>query len=202
VKLDPDVIVAQATPATTALLRLTHSIPVVFFAVSDPVGQGLVASIPRPGGNATGFTSFEFSVGSKWFELIKELAPGIRRLAAVFNPKTAPYAPRFIQSFDAAVRDFGAEIKPARIESVEEIEAVVRGVGGSDTGMVVMPDTFTTMHRQKIIDAAAKHRVVAIYPFSYMVRDGGLISYGVDVIDLFRQAASYVDRILRGTSAG
>src|SRR4051812_4025217 len=127
VKLDPDVIVAQATPATTALLRLTHSLPVVFLAVSVPVGQGLVASISRPGGNATGFTSFEFSVGSKWFELIKELAPGIRRLAAVFNPKTAPYAPRFIQSFDAAVRDFGAEIKPARIESVEEIEAVVRG---------------------------------------------------------------------------
>jgi putative ABC transport system substrate-binding protein len=203
VELHPDVILASTTPSTAALMKETRTIPIVFVVVSDPVGSGFVASIPRPGGNITGFTNIESSLGGKWIQLLKEIAPRVTRVALMFNPETAPFAAFYVRPIEAAAPSFAVEpiVKPIRTDS--EIEAAITDVGRESTGgLIVLPETFTTIHRKPIIVAAARNNVPTIYPFRYMASDGGLISYGIDLVDLYRRAAPYVDRILRGANPG
>jgi len=198
--LQPDVLVGNSTPATAALLHETRTIPIVFVGVSDPLGSGFVASITRPGGSATGFTNFEPSLIGKWLELLKEIAPFILRTAVIFNPKTAPgEGAFFMDPFEPIARSLHVEPIAARVNVPAEIEGVITTLARSPGGsLIVMPDAFTTVYRQLIILLAARHGLPAIYPYRYQAVDGGLLSYGVDTVDLLRRAAPYVDRILKG----
>jgi putative tryptophan/tyrosine transport system substrate-binding protein len=201
VALQPHVILARSTPVTAALLKQTRTIPIVFTVVSDPVGEHFVESLARPGGNATGFTNVEYSLTGKWLELLKEVAPSIKRVAFVFDPKLAPgagtYYTRLIESSAPA---FTVVPKVLPIRDATEIEhAIGEFVAEPDAGLVVLPDATTLVHRGLIISLAARYRVPAIYAFRDFVVEGGLISYGIDVVDQFQKAASYVDRILKGT---
>jgi putative tryptophan/tyrosine transport system substrate-binding protein len=200
VALQPDVLIGNSTPATAALLRETRTIPIVFVGVSDPVGSRFVLSIARPGGAATGFTNFEPSLIGKWLELLKEIAPGITRAAVIFNPKTAPGGGSFfLDPFEPVARSLAVEPIAVRVNDAGEIEGAVAAIGREPGGsLIVMPDAFTTVHRQLIILLAARYALPAIYPYRYQAVDGGLVSYGVDTVDLMRRAAPYVDRILKG----
>jgi putative tryptophan/tyrosine transport system substrate-binding protein len=198
-----NVIVAHTTPSVIALRKETTTIPIVFAQISDPIGAGFIANVARPGGNITGFSNFEASIGSKWIELLKETAPGVMRGAILFNPETAPYVGRYYQGpFEAAARSFGVQPSASPVRSGAEIASALAALQGEPPGgLIVMPDTFNIVHRQQIIELAARHRVPAIYPYGFAVREGGLISYGVDPVDLFRRAAGYVDRVLKGAKA-
>jgi putative ABC transport system substrate-binding protein len=198
-----NVIVAHTTPGVIALRKETATIPIVFAQISDPIGAGFIANVARPGGNITGFSNFEASIGSKWIELLKETAPGLMRGAILFNPETAPYVGRYYQGpFEAAARSFGVQPSASPVRSDVEIASALAALQGEPPGgLIVMPDTFNIVHRQQIIELAARHRVPAIYPYGFAVREGGLISYGVDPVDLFRRAAGYVDRVLKGAKA-
>jgi putative ABC transport system substrate-binding protein len=198
-----NVIVAHTTPSVIALRKETATIPIVFAQISDPIGAGFIANVARPGGNITGFSNFEASIGSKWIELLKETAPGMMRGAILFNPETAPYVGRYYQGpFEAAARSFGVQPSASPVRSDVEIASALAALQGEPPGgLIVMPDTFNIVHRQQIIELAARHRVPAIYPYGFAVREGGLISYGVDPVDLFRRAAGYVDRVLKGAKA-
>jgi putative ABC transport system substrate-binding protein len=201
VGLQPDMIVGHSTPVVAALARETRTMPIVFVTVSDPVGSGFVASLPRPGGNMTGFINLEASLGGKWIELLKEVAPGITRVALTFNPQTAPYSDYYLRPFESAARSFSLELVPAVIRSSEDIERAVTSLGGgAGGGLAVMPDIFTAEQKNLdlIIGLAARHRVPTIYPYRYMAAAGGLISYGIDNGDLWRRAPTYIDRILKG----
>jgi putative ABC transport system substrate-binding protein len=200
VDLQPDVILAGATPATAALRRETQTIPIVFAAVSDPVGDGFVAGLPRPGGNLTGFINLEASMGGKWLELLTEIAPGVKRAAMMFNPDTAPgRGSYYLPAFEAAARSLKVAPIAAPVHSDAEIEAAITSLGRTPGGgLVLMPDGFMQVHRAPIISLAARHNVPAVYQLALFVRDGGLLSYGPEFKDMFRRAASYVDRILRG----
>src|ERR1700738_436606 len=201
VDLQPDVLVAHSTPSAKGLLQATRSIPIVFLTVTDPLGQGLVASLSRPGGNITGFSVFEFSLGAKWVEVLKQIAPGARQVTAIFNPETAPYYGMYLSSIKAATAATSLETIAVQVRSKTDIENVIRKVGSEpDGGLFVLPDSHNVVHRKLIIDLAAEHRLPAIYYFRYFASDGGLISYGPDEMDLFLRTASYVDRILKGTS--
>jgi putative ABC transport system substrate-binding protein len=198
VGLQPDIIVTNATPTTSALQRETRTIPIVFAGPSDPVDSGLVTALNQPGGNITGFSGWEASLGSKWLELLSEIAPGLKRAALMFNPDTAPVSV-YMPSFETAARSLQVVPIIAPVHSDAEIEAAIVALGREPRGgLVVMADSFVTDHRAPIIAAAARNNVPAVYQNSYMARDGGLLSYGHDVIDTFRRAATYVDRILRG----
>jgi len=200
VDLQPDVILATSTPSTAAIQQATRTIPIVFAGISDPVGAGFVASLSRPGGNLTGFINMEGAFAGKWLELLTEIAPGIKRAAIMFNPDTAPGGGSYyLPSFDAAARKLKVEPIAARVRSVAEIETVITSLGREPGGsLVVMPDIFVETHRGQIILFAARNNVPAIYSLSVFARDGGLLSYGPDRVDIFRRSASYVDRILRG----
>jgi ABC-type uncharacterized transport system substrate-binding protein len=199
IALQPDLILSQNTPTTAALLQQTHAIPVVFAVVSDPVGSGFVASFPRPGGNVTGFTNIEDSQGGKWLELLKEIAPPISRVAFLFNPATAPYAKNFLNPFKAAAASLALEAIVAPIHDKSELESVTAVTAReANGGLIVMTDSFMTTHRAEITALAARYRLPAVYPFRYFVEVGGLLSYGNDVLDNFRRAATYADRILKG----
>jgi putative ABC transport system substrate-binding protein len=203
VDLRPDVILANTTPATAALQRETRAIPIVFVIVSDPVGAGLVASLARPGGNITGFINVEASLGGKWLELIKEIAPGVRRVAIMFNPDTAPGGGSyFLSPFEAAARSIAVEPITAPVRSDAEIESVITSLGREQGGLVLMTDGYMTVHRRVIIQLATRNNVPAIYAESFSAKDGGLVSYGANSLDAFRRAVSYVDRILRGAPPG
>jgi putative ABC transport system substrate-binding protein len=199
--LQPDALFAVTTPTVAALLRETRTLPIVFAQVSDPVGSGFVASLARPGGNVTGFTNIniESSIGGKWLELVKQLAPAVRRVAMIYNPPTAPFASYYLRPFEAAGPAYGVQASPAAVDNDADIEtalsALAREPGG---GLVVLPDTFTGIHREKIVSLAARYRLPAVYPFRWFADIGGLMSYGIDSDDMFRRAASYVDRILKG----
>jgi putative ABC transport system substrate-binding protein len=200
-ELRPDVILANTTPATVALQRETRTIPIVFVIVSDPVGAGLVASLPRPGGNITGFINIEASLGGKWLELLKEIAPAVRRVAIMFNPDTAPGGGSyFLSPFEMAARSIAVEPITAPVRSDAEIENVISSLGREQGGLVVMTDGYMTVHRGPIISLAARNHVPAIYAESFSAKDGGLLSYGANSLDVFRHAAPYVDRILRGVT--
>ena len=201
VNSQPDLIVGHTTPGTAALARETKTIPIIFVVVSDPVGSRFVASLPRPGGNITGFINIEASMGGKWAEFLKEVSPRLARAAFIYNPETAPYYPYYLAPFEVATRSLGVEPVPSPVHRAEDIEAVIKGLGESpDSGLAVMPDSFTSGARvfNQIISLAAHYRVPAIYPYRYMATAGGLLSYGTDNADLFRRVPTYMDRILKG----
>jgi len=201
--LSPDLIVAAATPALTAVWRETRSVPIVFVNVADPIGQGFVAGMAHPGGNVTGFTSFEFSTGGKWVEVLKEISPSLVRIVVIYNPATAPYFPLFLRSIEAAAPSFAVKPIVVPVHDAAEIERVIATAAQeSNSGLIVVPSAFMTTHRELIIGAAARDRLPAVYGYSYYAASGGLVSYGFDVRDLFRRAASYVDRILKGAKPG
>jgi putative ABC transport system substrate-binding protein len=202
VDLQPDIILAHAAAATVAVQRETRTIPIVFVNVGDPVASGIVARLDRPNGNVTGFTNLEASLGGKYVELLSEIAPGLKRVAIMFNPDTAPVS-TFMPSFETAARLLKVVPIPAPVRSDVEIETAIIPLGREPGGgLVVMPDTFTVVHRASIISAAARSNIPAVYSLSDFTRDGGLLSYGPDPVDHFRRAASYVDRILRGAKPG
>jgi putative tryptophan/tyrosine transport system substrate-binding protein len=200
VDLQPDVILAESTPVTAALQRETRTIPIVFAYVSDPVGAGFVAGLPRSGGNITGFIGIEAAMGGKWLQLLMEIAPGAKRVAAMFNPDTAPGGGSYyLPAFEAAARTFKVEPIVSRVHSEAEIETVMTSLGREPRGgLVVMPDGFMYVHRAPIILLAARYNVPAVYYNNFFSKDGGLLSYGADAVDIHRRSASYVDRILRG----
>jgi putative tryptophan/tyrosine transport system substrate-binding protein len=199
VALKPDVILAHTTPVTAALQRETRTIPIVFTAVSDAIGSGFVKSRAQPGGNITGFANLESSMVEKWLQLLKEIAPRVTRVAVMFNPKTAPYVEYYVQPLNAVAARFGVKTFTAAIGSEIDIENVIAGLGREpSSGLIVMADGYMNVHRKAIIDLTARHKVPAIYYVGSMAVEGGLISYGIDNVDLFRRAALYVDRILRG----
>jgi len=202
VGLKPDIIVTAATPATVALQRETRTIPIVFVALGDPVASGIVARLNRPGGNVTGFADLEATLAGKWLGLLSEIAPGLKRAAIMFNPDTAPVS-AYMPSFETAARSLKVEPIIAPVHSDVEIETAITALGREPGGgLVVMSDAFMLVHRVPIISAAARNNVPAVYPNSPFAKDGGLLSYGVDIVDIFGRAASYVDRILRGEKPG
>jgi putative ABC transport system substrate-binding protein len=199
VALQPDLILTQSTPATAELLKQTRTIPIVFALVADPIGSGFVANFPHPGGNVTGFVTMEPTLAGKWLDLLKEIAPRVARVAMLFNPATAPYAQYWLNPFKAAATSFAVQAIVAPVHGTSELESVVAGQAHeSNGGLIVMPDTFTTEHRSEITSLAARYRVPAVYPYRVFAEFGGLLSYGDDLTDNFRRAASYVDRILKG----
>jgi putative ABC transport system substrate-binding protein len=200
VGLQPDIILASSTPATVSLQRETRTIPIVFAAVGDPVASGIVARLDRPNGNITGFAIDEASQGGKYLELLSEITPGLRRAAIMFNPDAGPIA-TYMPSFETAARLLKVATIIAPVHSDAEIETAITALGREPgSGLVVTGDIFMIAHRAPIILAAARNNVPAFYSYSAFARDGGLLSYGVDRVDTFRRAASYVDRILRGAS--
>jgi putative ABC transport system substrate-binding protein len=198
----PDIIVTDTTPATVAVQRETRTIPIVFAGVGDPVASGIVARLDRPNGNITGFALYEASLGGKWLELLSEIAPGLKRAAIMFNPDTAPTS-TYMPSLETAARSLKVVPITASVHSDAEIETAIIALGRDPGGgLVVMADAFTAVHRASIISAAARNNVPAVYWTGAFTRDGGLLSYGADLVDLFRRAATYVDRILRGEKPG
>jgi putative ABC transport system substrate-binding protein len=194
------VIVAHTTQVVAALQRETRTIPIVFLIVSDPVGSGFVTSLPRPGGNITGFVNIEASLAGKWIELLKETAPRIARAALMFNPDSAPWD-YYLRPFETAARVLAVEPIAARVGSTKDIERFVTSfVEAPDGGLVVMADVFmaVNVNLELIIALAERYRLPTIYPFRFMTAAGGLISYGIDTSDLWRRAPTYVDRILKG----
>jgi putative tryptophan/tyrosine transport system substrate-binding protein len=195
--LRSDVILTNSTPATVAVRDTTRTTPTVFVQVSDPVTAGVVQSLTRPGGNLTGFTNFDPSTAGKWLELLKPLAPNITRVAYLFNPNTAPLL--YAKAVETAAPLLSVKSFPAAVHNAVEIErALEQFARESDGALLVLPDLFNATNRQTIITLAARHRLPAVYPFRYFVTSGGLMSYGTELLDTYRQAASYVDRILRG----
>jgi putative tryptophan/tyrosine transport system substrate-binding protein len=199
VALQPDLILTQSTPAAGAMLEQTHTIPVVFVLIADPVGSGYVASLPRPGGNATGFTPIVSSLGGKWVELLKEIAPRLARVTLLFNPPTATFIQAYLSPFKAAAASVGVEAIVAPVNGVPELQSqVTTQAREPNSGLVVIPDTFTQAHLAEIAALAARYRVPAVYWSRSFPEIGGLISYGPYLVDEFRRAASYLDRILKG----
>jgi putative ABC transport system substrate-binding protein len=204
VGLQPDIMLTGTTPATAAVQRETRTIPIVMVGVGEPVASGFVAGFSHPGGNTTGFALFEASLGGKWLELLSEIAPGLKRAAIMFNPDTAPSsASVFMPSFETAAWSLQVVPTIAPVHSDVEIETAINALGREPRGsLVVMPDIFMVTHRAPIISAAARNNVPAVFWLSDFARDGGLLSYGADLTDIYRRAAPYVDRILRGAKAG
>lgn len=204
VEMAPDVLFTNGTPSTAALHQNTKTIPIVFAVVSDPVGDGFVASLSHPGGNVTGFITFYPEMVGKWLEMLKEIAPQIKRTALMFNPRTAPFAGSdFLRPiFEQAAQHLAIEPIMSPVHDVEgiktSIESIARTPGGS---LLIMPDGFMFWNRPLIFERTASHRLPVMYPFGLFARDGGLIAYGVDIVDLNRRAADYVDRILKGAKA-
>jgi len=200
IELEPDVFVAHGTPAVSALQKQTRNIPIVFVQVTDPIGAGFITNLAHPGGNITGFTTYEPSMVGKWGEMLKEMAPAISRIAFLFNPETAPYVMRYFQGpLETSARSLGLQPSSSPVHNTSEIEraitALARAPGG---GLIMMPDTFNIVHRERIIALARQNKLPAISPYRFVVAEGGLISYGLDLVDLFRRTGGYVDRILRG----
>jgi putative ABC transport system substrate-binding protein len=202
VRLQPDVILAVTEDVTAAVQRETRTIPIVFASVGDPVALRIVERLDRPSGNTTGFADYEASLGGKWLELLSEIAPGLKRAATMFNPDEV-VASAFMPSLETAARSLKVVSIAAPVRSDVEIETAIIALGREPGGgLVVMSDTFTLAHRVPIISAAARNNVPAVYTVSAFARNGGLLSYGINYVDLFRRAATYVDRILRGAKPG
>lgn len=201
VALNPDLILSHSTVTTAALMKQTRTIPVVFANVTDPIGSGFVMSLPKPGGNATGFVNMEDSMSGKWLELLKEIAPRVRRVAFLFNPGTAPYFHYYLNTLKAAAPSFAVEAIAAPVNDGSELEPLMAAHAREpDAGMIVMTDNFTTSHRVEITALAARYRLPTVYPYRFFADLGGLLSYGSDIPDNFRRAAGYADRIFKGTS--
>jgi putative ABC transport system substrate-binding protein len=200
VALQPDVIVASSTPVTAAVQRETRTIPIIFVTVGDPISSGFVASLPRPGGNLTGFVNLEASIAGKMLELLTEIAPSVKRVAFIFNPDNAPLGGLyFMTPLEEAAQSLRVELIAAPVRSDPEIETVITALGRSPGGgLILSPDAFMFVHRATVILAAAQHNIPAIYNQIVYAKEGGLVTYGPDEQDIFRRSASYVDRILRG----
>jgi len=196
--LNPDVIFAAPSAALAAVQRLTRTIPVVFAQISDPVGAGFVASLAHPGGNITGFALFEFAVGSKWLELLKQIAPSVSRVAVIYDPAT-PSATGFLPLIEAAGRSFGVDIFVHSVRDTNEIESAISALAAQPNGgLIALAGPLITVKRDLILSLANKSRLPTVFAFRYYAQAGALVSYGVDNLDLYRRAASYVDRILKG----
>jgi len=198
--LNPDVILGQSAAVVEALLSMTRSIPIVFLHVADPVIYGFVSNLARPEGNVTGITNIVPSIGSKWLQLLKEIAPALTRAALLVNPETQPdRGAIFLNPFEDAARSLGVTSVKSKVHDVKGIETLMAGLATEPGGgVVVIPDAFFASHSTQIVALAERFRLPAVYPYRYYVAQGGLLSYGVNNVDLFRQAAPYVDRILRG----
>jgi putative ABC transport system substrate-binding protein len=197
--LKPDVVLATASAVVAALRNLTRTTPIVFANVSDPVGQGFVESLAHPGGNVSGFTNYEPAMSGKWLALLKEIAPQVAHVAIMFNPDVAPQALLFLRAIAAAAQTIGVTTVTAQVHDDSEITGTIALFARSHQGgLVVLADLFTGMHMPQIIDAAARYRLPAVYPYAAFVRSGGLVGYGIDNLEAFRGAAGYVDRILKG----
>ena len=199
VSLRPDVLIADGTAPAIALLQATRMIPIVFVVASDPVGLGIVQSLARPGGNATGVFALELSMGGKWLELLKEIVPDLRRVAVIFNPDTGPLAPLYLHSVETAGALFSVEATGISVHETNDIERAISSVAQErGSGLIVLPDVFTISHRKQIIALTTQHRLPTIYALRYFATDGGLLSYGPSPLGMIRQVGSYVDRILKG----
>jgi len=199
----PDVILANSTTVVAALQRETRTVPIVFVLGLDPVESGFVSGLARPGGNITGFTTFEPEMGGKWLEVLKEIAPRVLRVGVMFNPQTQPAHATFLRSIEAAAPSFAVEPIAAPVHSATEIEGAMATLGRNTGGsFIVIPDAFTSTNVDPIVASSARHGLPTLYPFPFFARKGGLVSYGIDATDLFRRSASYVDRVLRGTRPG
>jgi len=199
VNLRPDAIFSVTTPVTGALIRETKTIPIVIATVADPVASGFVTSLGRPGGNVTGFALYEPGMGGKWLELLRQIAPGVRRVALLFNPATTVPVKFYMSSIEAAASSFAIQASTAPVNAKDEIEGAIAALAGKPgAGLIVMPDLFNTINRDLIIALAAQYRVPAIYFFRSFADSGGLISYGGDFAEQYPAAAGYIDRILKG----
>jgi len=202
ISLGPELIVTATTPATSAVRQATNTVPIVFVSVSDPIGTGFVESFSRPGGNITGFTNFEASMGGKWLELLKEIAPSIKRVSMLLNPETANAGASggiYLPSIEAAARALNIELIASPVHKPADIDDVFAGIAQSpDGGLIVMPNAFFRSNRERVVEQATRFNIPTVYPYVYYVKGGGLLCYAVDFVDMWRRAASYVDRILKG----
>jgi putative ABC transport system substrate-binding protein len=202
VTLVPDVIVGNGTPVLAALRQATTSIPIVFSIVNDPMGQGFVSSMSRPGGNVTGFSFIDFPIIGKWVGLLKDVSPNLSRVALMFDPDTSPYYDVYLRSLERLPRPIGVEINAAPVRNDTEIEQIIAELGRkTGSGLIAASDLFIINHREAVLRSVETHGVPNLSPYRQFVREGGLMSYGPDTADIFRRAASYVDRILRGEKA-
>ena len=200
--LSPDVIMPATTQMLAAVKEATGSVPVVFVNISDPVGTGFVDSLARPGGNVTGFTNFEYAMGEKWLQTLKDIAPGVTRTAIIANPKN-PNTALYLRAIEPAAKAFALQLTVTPVNDAAEIERTIAAFAGEPNGgLLVMPDPLTITHRELIVALAARHRLPAAYPYRFFATSGGLMSYGIDRVDLYRRAAAYVDRVLKGAKAG
>lgn len=199
VALRPDVLLARSTPPTAALKRETETIPIVFVNVAEPIESRFVQTLARPGGNITGFTYFESSIGGKWLQLLKEADPRLARIAIIYNPRTAPFAGLFLRSIQLAAPSLTLQIVDMPVHGDGDIEGAMAAFAREPAGgLIAIPDTFTVVRRDMIIALATRHRLPALYPTSSFTRSGGLMAYAADTRDAMQRAASYIDRILRG----
>jgi putative tryptophan/tyrosine transport system substrate-binding protein len=197
----PDIIVANGRVTLSEALQVIRSIPIVFVLVTDPVGQGFISSLARPGGNVTGFTFFEYAMFGKSLELLKKVAPAVTRVGFIFNPDMSAYYDQFLPDFEADARQYPIKLTVARVGTEAEIDAAVAKLAAAPGGgLMVPPDAYTLVHRDLIVRSTAQHRLPAIYSYRQLIKEGGLMSYGPETSDIFRRSASYVDRILKGAN--
>ena len=195
----PDIIVANGRPILSEAVQVIHSIPIVFVLVNDPVGEGFISSLARPGGNVTGFTFFEYTMFGKSLELLKKVAPAVRRVSFIFNPDMSVYYGQFVPAFETDARQYSIKLTVDRVGTEAEIDAAVAKLAAAPGGgLIVAPDAYTLVHRDLIVRSTAQHRIPAIYSYRQAVKEGGLMSYGPETTDIFRRSAWYVDRILKG----
>jgi putative ABC transport system substrate-binding protein len=203
VALEPDVILAVGTTCVAALKQQTSTIPVVFAIVTDPVGQGLVASLAQPGGNVTGFTDYDGPMAGKWLEMLTQLTPRVATVSVLYNPATAPFAPLMLRAIENAAASLSVKVRAAPVDDAADVTTAIAALAHEkNTGLLVLPDFFTLANRALIVASAARAAVAAVYWSRVFVDDGGLMSYSTDTADLLRRAASYIDRILKGASPG
>src|SRR5215469_641160 len=201
-KLQPDVIVACGGPAAIATAQATHSVPIVFVQVVDPVSLGIVQNLAHPGGNVTGFTHFELTIVGKWLQALKDLAPSVTRIAVIFDPDN-PASAVWLRGVETVAPSFGMRLTPTGVRDASEIERAIEALARESNGaLIVLPNPVTQHHRELTIAFAARYRLPAIYPYRFYAESGGLMSYGFDVPEMYRRSATYVDRILRGESPG
>jgi putative tryptophan/tyrosine transport system substrate-binding protein len=201
IELRPDLLIAAGTPAANSLWRMTRSIPVILVQVADPVELGFVASLARPGGNITGFSNYELSIGGKWLQALKEVAPQITRVGVLVDQQNPSWT-AYLHSVELAAPSFNLELSPSNVGSKEDIEGAIGGLArSSNVGLLVLPAPVTLLHRELIVKLSVRDRVPAVFPYRFFTEIGGLMSYSVDLIDMYQRAASYVDRILKGEKA-
>jgi len=199
IQLDPEVLVVWGSPSVAALRRQTSTIPIVLVNVTDPVGQGFVESLAHPGGNITGFTDYDPPMAGKWLRMLTQIIPPVARVAVLFNPTTTPFAGLMLRVIEELAPSLAVVVRAAPCHDDAETEAMMTGLAREErAGLLVLPENFTIVHRHAIITLAARYRLPAVYPYRFFTASGGLMSYGIDPSKLFRRAASYVDRILKG----